>query len=181
MKNTIPGEVLEMLINRKTTVAVRCPWCGNIHINKVSPFSISGNEGATAKCPCGRDLFTLKRRRSGGYQLNISCIACDCEHIYRLENRKLWKSDLFILNCHYTDMEVCFLGKETDVKEAVDSYEKEMEEIIKELGIEEFLEDDDLWVEGFTNFLDNVEKSNYKKELGKNIVDLIARGPKHSK
>ena len=78
-------------------------------------------------------------------------------------------------------MEVCFLGRETDVKQAVERYEREMEEIIKELGIEEFLEDDDLWSESFTRFLDSVEKVNYNKELGKNIVDLIARDPNHSK
>ncbi|MGI6704674.1 MAG: hypothetical protein ACOX42_11845 [Clostridia bacterium] len=170
-----------MLINRKATMAVRCPWCGNIRINKVDPFSISGGDGITAKCMCGQDLFTLKKRQAGGYQLNISCIACDYEHIYRLGYRELWKSDLFILNCHYTNMEVCFLGSETNVKQAVDRYEREMEEIIKELGIEEFLEDEDLWSDSFTRFLDSVEKVNYNKELGKNIVDLIARGPKHSK
>ena len=64
----------------------------------------------------------------------------------------MWKSDLFILNCHYTNMEVCFLGSETNVKQAVDRYEREMEEIIKELGIEEFLEDEDLWSDSFTRF-----------------------------
>lgn len=170
-----------MLINRKTTLAVRCPWCGNISTNKLDPFDISGDDGITAKCPCGQDLFTLKKRKAGGYQLNISCIACDYEHIYRLGYKELWKTNLFILNCHYTNMEVCFLGRETDVKQAVERYEREMEEIIKELGIEEFLEDDDLWSESFTRFLDSVEKVNYNKELGKNIVDLIARDPNNSK
>lgn len=175
------GEVLGMLINRKTAIAVRCPWCGNIRLNKVNPFGISNDGGITVKCLCGQKLFTLKRRKAGGYQLNVSCIACDYEHIYRLENRELWKTDLFVLNCHYTNMEVCFLGREAEVKQAVDDFEREMEAIIKELGIEEFLEDDELWAESFTKFLDSVERVNYNKELGNNIVDLLIRGPKHNK
>ncbi len=170
-----------MLINRKSTLAVRCPWCGNICISEVDPFSISGNRGAMAKCLCGQDLFSLKKQKSGGYQLNISCIACDYEHIYRLESRELWKDDLSILNCHYTNMEVCFLGKESKVRQAVETYEKEMEEIIEELGIEELLENDVQWTENYTKFLDSVERVNHNEKLGKNIVDLIIKGPNHRK
>lgn len=170
-----------MLIDKKTAMAVRCPWCGSISINSVNPFEVPMGEGLTVECLCGQELFTLKKRKSGGYQLKISCIACDYEHIYKIGYRELWKTDLFILNCHYTNMEVCFLGRNAQVKEAIDRYEREMEEVIRELGIEEFLEDDDLWTESFTRFLDSVEKVNYNKDLGKNIVDLIVKGPKHSK
>ncbi len=166
-----------MIINRKTVLAVRCPWCGGMHTTTVDPFRISSGDGITAKCQCGQEIFTLRKRKTDGYQLNISCIACDYEHIYRLGYRDLWKTDLCILNCHYTNMEVCFLGRETNVKEAVERYEREMEEIIRELGIEEFLGEDDLWSESFARFMETVEKINYKNDLGKNIVDLMAKGP----
>ena len=170
-----------MLINRKTVVAVRCPWCGNMQTNTADPFQISTGEGITVKCQCGEEVFTLKKKKTNGYQLNISCIACDHEHIYKLGYKDLWKTNLCILDCHYTHMEVCFLGRESYVKQAVEAYEREMEEIIRQLGIEEFLGDDDLWSESFTRFMDTVEKVNFNSDLGKNIVDFIPKRPKHSK
>lgn len=170
-----------MLVNINTVVAVRCPWCGSIQLNSISPFQLSGGNQVTAKCQCGEELFTLRKRGSGKYQMKISCIACDYEHNYRLGYKELWKKDICVLSCLYTHIEVCFLGKRKHVVEAVERYEKELEEIINELGIEEFLDDEDLWSESFSQFMDTIERINFNKDLGKNKVDSLAKGPEQSK
>lgn len=170
-----------MLVNKSSVITVRCPWCGSIQMNSISPFQLSGGSSLTFNCQCGEELFTLKKTESGGYQLKISCIACDCRHIYKLGYKDLWKTEVYILNCLYTHIEVCFIGRREPVLEAVERYERELDDIINELGIEEFLDDDDLWSESFSQFMDTIEKVNFGKELGKNKIDSLAERPERTK
>jgi hypothetical protein len=180
LKNSIHREVQGMLVDRSTVIAVRCPWCGSVQFNTVAPFQLSGGSAIDAQCQCGEKLFTLRRTDGGGYRINISCIACDCEHNYRLGYNELWKSNICVLRCLYTQIEVCFMGRMQQVVEAVDRYEKELEGIINELGIEEFL-DEELWSESFGYLLDTIERVNFDKDLGQNISDILVKRPKPSK
>ena len=47
-----------MLIDRKTSVAVRCPLCGRGWINSIKPLSGPLGGGLTVGCMCGPGLFT---------------------------------------------------------------------------------------------------------------------------
>lgn len=170
-----------MLVDVRSVVAVRCPWCGSIQLSRINPFELSGRGRIMSMCECGEELFTVSRIKPGSYQMKIACIACDSHHNYKLGYKELWKRKVHVINCLRTGMEVCFLGKEGHVVQAVERYERELDELISELGLEDFLEGEDLWAESFSQFMDTVERVNYKKEFGKSKTDSVLKGPEHSK
>jgi len=171
-----------MLVDVRTAIAVRCPWCGSIRLSNINPFQLTGKGSVTVDCECGEELFTLAREKSDSYSLKIACIACENEHIYKLRYKELWKQEVYILNCIYTDIEICFLGEEKHVVDTVKRYEEELDNLISELGLEDFLEDEDFWAETCNHFVDNIDRINYRDDYGKNKIDsVLLKGPKRSK
>lgn len=170
-----------MVVDMRAVIAARCPWCGSIQLSDITPFQLAGKNKVTVDCDCGEELFTLTREKSGSYSLKIACIACDNEHIYKLGYKDLWKQRINVLNCIYTGMEICFLGSSKHVVDTINRYEKELDKLIQELGLEEFADDEDFWAENLSQFFDSIDKINYKDDFGENKIDNVLKGPKQSK
>lgn len=120
-----------MIIEQKTTtLAYRCPVCGGVPTSMVGAFSLSGDL-FKLKCSCGGSSMTLEKLRDGKLSLTVPCVACPSPHIYTLSKDVFYNSDVFVIPCSLCGVDICFIGKEKNVADAVN---RSNEEILKILG-----------------------------------------------
>lgn len=115
---------------KKTTLAYRCPACGSVPTSMVGAFSLSGDL-FKLKCSCGGSHMLLEKNRDGKLRLTVPCVACPTPHTYTLSSDVFFNSDIFVIPCSLCGIDLCFIGKEDKVSQAV---EYSNEEIAKALG-----------------------------------------------
>lgn len=120
-----------MIINqKKTTLAYRCPVCGGVPTSMVGAFSLSGDL-FKLKCSCGGSHMTVEKLRDGKLRLTVPCVACPAPHTYTLSSDVFFNSDVFIIPCSLCGVDLCFIGKEQEVADAI---KRSNEEILLALG-----------------------------------------------
>lgn len=120
-----------MILNPKqTTLAYRCPSCGGVPTSIVGVFSLSGNL-FRLKCPCHGSEMTVEKTNDGKMNLTVPCIACSYPHSYTVSSSIFFDSDIFIIPCSLSGIDLCFIGKEEQVRDAV---QKSNEELLAMLG-----------------------------------------------
>ena len=102
--------------DKKTFLAYRCPHCGGGVIGICGDFALAG----------GR---LLKLR------LTVPCLLCATDHHYLVSKSVFYGKDLFLLNCAYTNLDVCFIGDGQKVEKALEENEKELKRILADAGI----------------------------------------------
>jgi len=119
-----------MIIEPKsTTIAYRCPACGGVTKGIVGIFSLSGDM-FKLKCSCGNSHMTVLKENDQ-LRLIVPCVSCPQPHQYVLSKNVFFNSDSFILSCSICGIDICFMGKDEKVSEAV---EYSNNEIVKMLG-----------------------------------------------
>ena len=120
-----------MIINqKKTTLAYRCPSCGAVPTSMVGAFSLSGDL-FKLKCSCGGSHMTIEKLRDGKVRLTVPCVACPAPHAYTVSGNVFFGSDIFVIPCSLCGVDLCFIGKEQNVANAV---KHSNDEILKALG-----------------------------------------------
>lgn len=121
-----------MLLDASGKIAVKCSRCGRYDDFNINIFNlISKND---FKCSCNEHLFTAYVEK-GNIIINIRCIACERQHIYRFKIREIMQKPLNIISCPNTGMEIGFLGRNEKVDEFVNRYMGDMYELLKSLGV----------------------------------------------
>lgn len=115
---------------KKTTLAFRCPSCGGVPTTIADFFSVSGDL-FKLKCDCGGSFMTIKKEGKDSYRLSVPCVSCPHPHEYVLSKNVFFNSESFIIPCSLCGIDICFLGKEDKVSEAI-NYSNE--QIVKMLG-----------------------------------------------
>ena len=115
---------------KKTTLAYRCPKCGCLPTSIVGAFSLSGNL-FKLKCECGGSFMTVEKLEQGKIRLTVPCVACPTPHIYNLSRNVFFNSDVFMLPCSLCGVDLCFIGDEKKVANAIQASN---DEIMKALG-----------------------------------------------
>lgn len=115
---------------KKTTLAYRCPTCGGVPTSIVGAFSLSADL-FKLKCDCGGSHMTVQKERDGSLRLSVPCVSCPRPHEYVLSRNVFFNSDSFIIPCSLCGIDICFLGHEDKVSEAI-KYSNE--QIVKMLG-----------------------------------------------
>lgn len=103
---------------KKTTLAYRCPACGGVPTSMVGAFSLSGSL-FKLKCSCKKSEVTVEKLPEDKIRLTVPCLACPSPHIYTLSKSVFFGSDVFVIPCSLCGIDICFLGKEDKVSEAV--------------------------------------------------------------
>ena len=119
-----------MIIDTKTTLSYRCPACGALPTTVASIFNVSADL-FKLKCDCGGSHLTIEKIDKDSFRVTVPCIACPGSHQFVLSSKVLFNSDLFILSCTLCGFDLCFLGNEDKVSEAI---KISNEEIVKLLG-----------------------------------------------
>lgn len=134
---------------KETTLAYRCPHCGATVLSLVGIFALSGDM-LKLKCSCGKSETILTYTSDRKLRLTVPCIACPKPHYYTLGQNTFFARDegVFRLPCPYTGIDVCFIGKQEAVSEAIEKSNDDLLKLLKEAGMEDISrmrgeEDDD--------------------------------------
>lgn len=120
---------------KKTTLAYRCPSCGCVTTSAVGIFSLSGNM-FRLKCGCGNSFVTIEKGNDDKVHLTVPCIACPKPHYYTLSSSLFFSTDIFLLPCSVCGIDLCFIGKEAQVKEAIERSNEEISLMLGDCAIE---------------------------------------------
>ena len=128
-----------MVIDQKqTTVAYRCPECGAGVISVVGLFSLAADM-VKLKCTCGKsEMQIVYRRDEGQMRLTVPCILCSKPHNFNVNSSMFFSTDIFLLPCPYSDINIGFVGESNNVKAELARTELELLDILEENGIEDF-------------------------------------------
>ncbi len=121
--------------NKQTTIAYRCPHCGSIVRSVVGIFSLSA-EMIRLKCPCGESSLDIVYTKDKKVRLTVPCIVCPSPHTYLISSGVFFERDIFTLACTYSGLDICFVGSEAKVDEAIAKSEEELIELAGEEALE---------------------------------------------
>ncbi|MBO5338416.1 MAG: hypothetical protein J6A96_01800 [Clostridia bacterium] len=119
-----------ILDQKKTTLAYRCPSCLGVPTSMVGAFSLSGDL-FKLKCSCGGSHLNVEKTSDGKIRLTVPCLACPTPHTYVVSQNVFFGSDVFVIPCNLSGIDICFIGKENEVTKAI---EHSNEEIMRALG-----------------------------------------------
>ena len=98
-----------MVLNAYSRIAVKCSECGKYNIVDLNIFQLK--IPTIVRCDCGQRMFKAHIYKAQ-LMLNIDCISCDEHHNYSYRLKEVMKSQVDIISCPLTGMEIAFLGKD---------------------------------------------------------------------
>ena len=122
--------------NSSTNIAYRCPACGTLTVGFVGRFALSADM-VRLRCHCGKSAADIKIGNDGKLRLSVPCIFCNQNHTYTVSQSIFFGRDLFLLNCPYSNMDICFIGRMEKIEKEAERTGTELERLMTDLGAEE--------------------------------------------
>ena len=126
-----------VLDSKQTTVAYRCPHCGAGVMSLVGLFALSADM-VKLKCTCGKSEMSVVYSKDGKVRLTVPCILCPTPHNYTVNSSVFFKNELFVLPCPLSDINICMMGEQNQVKAELARTELELLDLLEENGLESF-------------------------------------------
>ena len=114
---------------KETTIAYRCPECGATVHSVVGIFALSGDR-IKLKCSCGGSELLIENTADGKMRFTVPCIFCPNPHSFLISRKTILSRELFTIPCGLAGYDICFIGSEDKVREAVEQSDKELYEEI---------------------------------------------------
>ena len=127
-----------VLDSKQTTVAYRCPECGDTVFSIVGIFSLTGDMIRVICKNCRGSVLTLTRSSDRKIRLSVPCVACPKPHNFTLGESIMFRGEneeAICLPCPYTGIDVCFIGSTEKVRDALEESDDRLYELMKEAGI----------------------------------------------
>ena len=118
-----------VLDQKQTTVSYRCPACGSAVMSMVGVFALTADM-IRMKCPCGGSELEIIYTKDKKVRLNVPCFACPTPHSFMISSQMFFEKELFAMPCAYSGLDICFVGKEARVQEAMQKAEEELMELL---------------------------------------------------
>ena len=125
-----------VLSKKETTVSYRCPECGASVTSMVGIFSLTADM-LRLKCPCGGSELEIVYTKDKKIRLTVPCFLCPSPHSFLVSSTMFFDRDLFALPCSYSGVDICFVGRQDKVAEAMKASEKELIELLGDTNFEE--------------------------------------------
>ena len=175
-----------ILEDKHAYVAYRCPHCGQAVLGFVGNFSLSADM-LKLKCPCKKSEMIITYTNDKKIRLTVPCVFCPNPHQFVVSQSLFFGRDLFLLNCPYANMDVCFIGTEEKLGEALERNANELNELCKTLGVnpseeelKEAQENEGPWVDP-ESFLPDAQVYDVVRFLVKELeADYAIHCPCHS-
>ena len=119
----------------QTHIAFRCPECGTIIYGFVGRFALSAGM-IRIKCTCGKHALDISATSDGKIRLSVPCIFCKQNHNYVVAQSIFFGREMFLLNCPYSNMDICFIGEKEKCDEQLVRTGKEIEQLLEALEAE---------------------------------------------
>jgi hypothetical protein len=123
------------ILDTNLTFAVRCANCGRIKFHNISMFELLAGSSQELNCDCGSVELTAAFKDNKTIVVDIPCVACDTVHTYRYNMKDILRRKVTVICCIETGFELCFLGVAGDVKDMVYKYQKDLDQLMGELGL----------------------------------------------
>lgn len=118
-----------VLDKKETTVSYRCPECGASVTSMVGIFALTADM-IRLKCPCGGSELEIVYTKDKKIRLSVPCFLCPSPHSYLISSSMFFDRDLFALPCSYSGIDICFIGKQDKVADAMKESENELREML---------------------------------------------------
>ena len=122
---------------KQTTVAYRCPHCGTGVMSAVGMFALRGNM-VRLKCTCGESCMEIEPASDGKVRLTVPCIICPNPHRFTVSENIFFGSELFVLPCPYSDINIAVMGEINHVRAELSRTELALLDLMEENGISDF-------------------------------------------
>lgn len=120
-----------MISNQSVAIAYRCPECGNEIIQSLNIFQLSGNEVSFPCSQCGGSSLSIARSADEKIRLSVPCLVCPHRHPYTLSSASFFSREQFLLSCSFCGLDICFIGTEEKVKEALAKSREEIDALME--------------------------------------------------
>lgn len=122
---------------KETTIAYRCPSCGQQVFSIVGVFALSGDM-IKLKCECGQSELLLAYTPDGKVRITAPCFLCNSPHQYVVSRDLFLSKDLFVLTCACSDAPICLTGQHDKVAEAAREADADLKARLTEAGLSDF-------------------------------------------
>ncbi len=126
-----------MILNPKQThIAYICPSCGSVIYGIAGKFTLSADL-FRIKCPCGESALDINITNDKKIRLSVPCLFCKQNHNYVVSENIFFGRDLFLLNCPYANMDICFIGDKSETDKAVSHAEDELKRMLVNMELDD--------------------------------------------
>ncbi len=116
-------------------IAYRCPECGSIIYGLVGQFALSAGM-VRIKCSCGGSALDITTTNDKKLRLSVPCLFCKQNHNFVVSQNIFYGRDLFLLNCPYANMDICFMGDKEKTDAAIEESDKKLSMLLADLEVE---------------------------------------------
>ena len=124
-----------ILSPRKTHIAYRCPECGTTIFGLVGKFALSAGM-LRLKCSCGASSADISVTSDEKMRISVPCVFCKQNHNYVVSQSIFFGRDIFLLNCPYANMDICFIGEKEEIDKEIQRTGEELERLLRDLESE---------------------------------------------
>lgn len=107
-------------------IAYRCPECGTAVVGDLNLFILGGQELHLNCKECSTPGLEAKLSKDNKLYLTVPCLTCPTPHRYCVDTKTVFSRDLFVLQCALTGLDLCFIGEQTAVEEALEKNREEL-------------------------------------------------------
>ena len=126
-----------MIIEKsETTVAYRCPSCGGGVLSPVGAFRLNADR-LVLKCPCSKSEMSIQKSADSKIHITVPCFLCSAPHNYTISESLFFSQKLFMFPCHASGIDICFIGGQKDVSEALEENTERLRAMIEDAGLSE--------------------------------------------
>ena len=124
-----------ILSPRKTHIAYRCPECGTTIFGLVGKFALTAGM-LRLKCSCGASSADISVTNDEKMRISVPCVFCKQNHNYVVSQSIFFGRDIFLLNCPYANMDICFIGEKEQIDKEIQRTGEELERLLRDLESE---------------------------------------------
>jgi hypothetical protein len=155
-----------MLIDMHVTIAYKCFSCGTFEFTNINLFELFLHNTYVSRCRCNGAKLEITGISRNKYKISVPCIGCGSEHFWILDREQFFNNDILINTCPVTGIKHCFMGRDADVRNYIDNFEKELDVIIDDLGYENYFNNTQVMIDTLNKIHDIAEQGNLHCECG---------------
>jgi hypothetical protein len=107
------------------------------------------------------------------FKIRTPCIGCGNEHTFIISRRDILSKFVNVLYCPETGMQLCFMGRDEDVRKKIDSLERELDELINLFGYDNYFTNTQVMFDAMNKIHDIAEAGNLLCECGNKDIELL--------